>query len=107
MDLRFKQWYKNTAYHEATKNEPYKEISGIKPRIRLAINILASTFLTNIKNGINEEELRIGTLLKKKETVGTKNEITSSTIKINGNEEHDVSGNKDEQIRYIPIFSNG
>ena len=54
--IRFVQWSMNNTYHEAIHMEPYKALTGNKPRCGLATKLPAD-FLARITTGVTEEEL--------------------------------------------------
>ena len=56
--IRFVQWSMNTSFHETIGMEPYKALTGNKPRCGLK-SILPTDFLDKIGTGILEEDLEL------------------------------------------------
>ena len=56
--IRFVQWSMNTSFHETIGLEPYKALTGNKPRCGLK-SILPTDFLDKIGTGILEEDLEL------------------------------------------------
>ena len=53
---RFVEWSMNSTYHEAIRMEPYKALTGNKPRCGLKTTLPAQ-FLSRFTTGVNDEQL--------------------------------------------------
>ncbi|KAI6649664.1 KRAB-A domain-containing protein 2-like [Oopsacas minuta] len=87
--IRFVQWSMNTSYHEATGMEPYKAMTGNRPRCGLK-SILPTDFLDKIFTGILEEDLEIQICEVENGDVNSNN---PETIVSPGNDNPDAESN--------------